>query len=895
MDSYYQPLRLRTDSFDNPLGLTVTRPLLQWELPTPMEGESVQPTAFRIRVGENPEALQAGHCSHWDSGWIASNFNEVVYAGQTARSREHLWWQVCVQTNDGNTSPWSTAAFWESGLLELKDWQAQWLTTALIGGKRTGVQAPYLRREFSLPGRPVKARLYITAQGLYECEINGHRVGEDVFTPGWTDYKKRLAVQTYDVSALLRKGGNAMGAVLGDGWYCGFVNHGDRQHYGLTPALLAQLEVELEDGRIEFINSAEDWKYSAGPILENDLLMGESYDARLEHEGWSLPDFDDANWCPVQIAPAPAAVLMSSAAPNVRRQEMFPVSAPIHTRKGVWQRRIYDIGQNIAGRVRIKVRGSRGSYFRILHGEMLDADGNVYVENLRSARSTDHYVCRSGDIEIWEPRFTFHGFRYVEIASSDVNAEVIKITGIALYTNMQETGKFECSDPALNKLFTNIHWGMKGNFLEVPADCPQRDERQGWTGDAQVFVTTACFLRDVKGFFEKWALDVADAQLPNGAITAWAPRAHTPHTVNNDSGPAWSDAVVICPWEIYQNYADRRILEQNYPTMQRFLDFLKKHRCKDNIRSHPDVDHWGGHGDWLALDGSTNQEGNTPKDLIGTAFLAYDLELMGKIATTLNLPEDAAAYANWRTEVVQAFRDRFVTKEGLLTGGTQTSYVLALRFGLLPKSVQPLAAAELVRDIKRRNWHLSTGFIGTPHLCRVLEDHGYLDVAYRLLLQDSFPSWLFPVKNGATTIWERWDGWTPEKGFQDAAMNSFNHYAYGAVGAWMVRTLGGIDIDEDKPGGSHIIFRPRPTSTISRAKTQWHSVRGQVSIEWEARADGLHLLLQVPAYSSATLDLGSRYLCQTKELSPGVHRIFASHRESGSRMDPLSMDALTNA
>lgn len=870
--SGFRPVRLRVSSLINPLGLTKPQPMLSWELSADSDLLSA-PAAWQIRVSSDADEFSEPDV--WDSGWVESAINETVYSGPALGSRRRYHWTVRVRLASGEISEWSTVAFWETGLLSAEDWSASWIQSRITGGKRTSAPAPYLRTEFSLPQKPSRARLYITALGLYECEINGLAVSDDVFLPGWTDYDKRLQVQDHDVTSLLAAGDNAIGVILGDGWYCGFVNHADRQFHGPRPALLAQLEIELPDGSLRRIVSDKTWNYATGPILENDLLMGESHDARLGLGAWSSPGYDASGWLPVALLePAPRLALQASASPRVRRQERFPVQVPLKAAKDWkgWQTRIYDLGQNIAGRVRITVRGGSGTYFQIRHAEMLDALGNVYTENLRTARSTDHYVCGGDGVETWEPRFTFHGFRYVEISTSDSAAEVIQIEGIVLHTDMAATGYFECSNPLLNQLFKNIRWGMKGNFLEVPTDCPQRDERQGWTGDAQVFIPTAGFLHDVRGFFEKWALDLADGQGPKGEITAWAPHVNT----HQDSGPAWSDAVIICPWEIYRIYGDRRILAQNYPTMRRFLEFLKNHRCKDGIRSHPDVDSWGGHGDWLAQDGSTSWEGNTPKDLIGTAFLAHDLDLMSRIARVLGRPEDVAAYENWRREIVQAFRRRFVTTEGLVVGRTQTAYVLALKFDLLPEAVRPVAAQELVRDIEKRGWHLSTGFVGTPHLCQVLEDNGYLDVAYRLLEQESFPSWLFPVKNGATTIWERWDGWTPEKGFQDAAMNSFNHYAYGAVGAWMVRTVAGLDIDERQPGGTRIVFRPRPGGTITRAEAEWHLVRGRAGIRWELKGQELHIALSVPAYATATLDLPPGYDAPQEEFGPGAHRLIAT-------------------
>jgi alpha-L-rhamnosidase len=871
--SRVSPLRLSTNALGNPIGLNALPPVLRWELP---EGDySKPPVAWQIHAADSLEALGRNEANYWDSGWVeAERMNETSYQGRPGGSRKRLWWRVRLRSSDENAGPWSSPAWWEHGLEAEGDWSARWITTDITGGPRTAAPAPYLHKTFSLDRSPKEARLYVTALGLYECEINGQPVGQDVFTPGWTEYRKRVQVQAYDVTALLKTGDNAVGAILGDGWFCGHVSSKDRQGYGPRPSFLAQLEITMPDGAIHRVVTDSSWKYSTGPILENDLIMGETYDARLELENWSTSEYRQEGWLPVMETEVPLITLTSSASPPVRRQEIIRPESPIANGASEGKRLIFDVGQNIAGRVRITGRGPRGGHVQIRHAEMLDAQGELYVDNLRSARCTDKYIFKGGGEESWEPRFTFHGFRYVEVVFSGPDIELSKIEAVALYSDMEQTGIFSCSQLLVNQLFKNIHWGMQGNFLEVPTDCPQRDERLGWTGDAQVFVSTAGFLRDVRGFFGKWMLDVADAQKPNGAISSVAPQIDA--RTGEDAGPGWSDAAIICPWEIYRTYGDRRILEQNYPMMQRFVEFLRDHRCKDYIRSHPSVDPWGGHGDWLATDGGVDREGSTPKDLIGTAYFAYDLELLSRIAGILGKSADSNHYKAWREEVVRAFCRRFVTEDGLLVGNNQTSHVLALHFNLLPGSARSIAAAELAKNIQKRSHHLSTGFLGTPYICRVLEDTGYLDVAYKLLEQETFPSWLFPVKNGATTIWERWDSWTPDKGFQAASMNSFNHYAYGAIGAWLVGTVAGIELDADQPGGSHVLFRPRPGGTITQAAASWHTVRGRVAIKWTKCNERLNLDLTVPAFGYATLLPPDGYAAEQLKFGPGRHEIVLS-------------------
>ena len=755
-----------------------------------------------------------------------------------------------------------------AGMISLSQ-SAQWIQSPVVGGPRTMAPSPYFRKSFTL-SKPVRsAQLQITALGLYEAEINGRRVGDQVFAPGWTEYRKRVPVQTHDVTELLRDGENVLGVILGDGWYCGYISWLSRQQYGERPMLLASLEVTLEDGSQLRIASDTSWKTETGPILGADLLQGETYDARQELGAWSSAGYDDSSWRAARPAPAPQIELTPSEAPPVRRIEEL---SPIHEQpKNAWPRPVhqFDFGQNFSGRVRVKVRAPRGTTLTLRYAEILEPGGSLYTENLRTAAATDHYTCKGDGEEIFEPRFTFHGFRHVSIAGASRD-QILEVTGIVLHSDTPPTGFFSCSHPLLNQLQHNIVWGQKSNFLEVPTDCPQRDERLGWTGDAQVFIRTACFNMDVQGFFHKWMQDVRDAQTANGGVPPVIPDI----AMNmEDGGPAWADATIICPWTIYLCYGDTRILSDHYDSQVRYMDFLAAHRCKDFIRSHPDVDSWGGFGDWLALDGSGITEGGTPRDLIGTALYAYDAELMAKIARVLGKDSDAAAYEALHGNIVRAFQDRFVSKAGLITSGTQTSYVLALHFGLVPEEGRANAVRELVRNIEKNGFHLATGFVGTPYLLDVLENNGRLDLAYKLLEQESFPSWLFPIKNGATTIWERWDGWTPEKGFQSTGMNSFNHYAYGAVGDWMYRSVAGLDLDPADPGYGTVVFRPRPGGTITHAEARLQTPRGEAGIRWELKNDTLEVDVTVPAGAKGRFSAPEGFVAEGGELGAGTHRI----------------------
>ena len=755
---------------------------------------------------------------------------------------------------------------------------AEWIGSSIVGGKRSSPPSPYFRKTFRLAGAVQSARLAITALGLYECEINGKRVGDHVLAPGWTDYRKRVNYQTFDVSDHLLIGDNVIGTILGDGWYCGHLGWKHRQNYGDRPALLAQLEVVFADGSTQLIATDSSWQTSTGPILESDLLGGESYDALQELGPWSEAKFDDANWRSPIVFPPFAIELSRSAGPPIRRIEEIKAISTRDFSQWPEDIRVIDFGQNFTGWIRLTVEAPKGTLFTLRYAEVLGSDGRVYTENLRTARVTDYYTCKGDGVEIWEPRFTFHGFRYVQIAGVN-QAKSVEATGVVIHSDTEPTGHFACSNPLLNQLQSNIVWGQKGNFLDVPMDCPQRDERLGWTGDAQVFIRTAAFNMNVKGFFRKWMQDVRDAQLPEGGIPPVVP--HMDMGLE-DGGPAWADATIICPWTIYLCYGDLEILRDHYHSMQRFMEFLAKHRCLGYIRSHPEMDKWGGFGDWLALDGSDQRDGATARDLIGTAFYAYDALLMSKIAGILGHENDAGYYTELNREIVVSFQKRFTTGEGLLVSNTQTAYVLALHFELLPESLRKAATEELVRNIEKRGWHLSTGFVGTPYLLEVLETQGRLDLAYKLLEQESFPSWLFPIKNGATTIWERWNGWTPEKGFQDHTMNSFNHYAYGAVGAWVYRSVAGLELDHEAPAYQHIIFRPRPGGSITWAEGCLTSEHGAIAIHWKLEEGKLVIELTVPVQCRASLSLPSGFFVSSSEYLDGKFSITAEESGDGS-------------
>ena len=833
------------------------------------ERESARQIAYRISADNG-----------WDSGRVESAQSaQIVYDGPALTSRQRVNWSVEVEDETGALTR-SETAFWEMGLLNPDDWQAEWIAGDLTGGPHNPMPAPFLRRPFEVT-QPVKcARLYATALGVYECEINGHKVGDDVLAPGWTDYFKRLDYQTYDVTTMISQGDNVLGAVLGDGWYCGHIGWRQRQNYGQKPHFCGQLEIEFEDGSRQTIASDGGWRFAYGPILSADLLIGEDYDARLEMDGWSAPDFAGGEcWRAVLVAPDPELNLTASQAPPiVRAEEILPIGTHRHGAAV-----IFDMGQNMVGRVKIKVSGARGQTLKFRFAEILAegplaAGGPIYTENLRgqAAQQTNHYTLRGDGEEAWEPRFTFHGFRYVEVTGLVGELAPDFLMGVVLHSAAEKTSDFECSDPLVNQLWRNIDWGWRGNSLDVPTDCPQRDERLGWTGDAQVFVPTSCFLRDVPAFWTKWARDVADAQQPDGSVPCVVPMPGTYEAVTSeqggvsgpwhDGGPAWADAVLICPWTLYRRYGDVRVLQENYGVFKDYLDYLEN-TARDNMRCDEGAEYWRGFGDWLALDGSGQTTGGTPTELIGTAFYAHCADLMSRIARATGNAEDETRYRELFESVARTFCERFVTPAGRLSPPYQTPYVLALHFNLLPLDLRADALKELVGEIKHRGGKLSTGFVGTSYLPFVLSENGAPESAYELLFQQDWPSYLYAVTQGATTIWERWDGWTQKNGFQDPGMNSFNHYAYGAIGDWLGQVVAGIRAGE--AGYQSFALQPRPGAGLRAATSHYDSLYGRIESAWKIEDGEWIWDFVVPANTTATVTLPDG---ETFEASAGTYQ-----------------------
>ncbi len=842
---------LTTEHLVNPIGLDETQPKFSWILTS--KQRNVMQTAYEIQVSEN--ANVSGKLI-WQTGKVTSDASiNIPFGGEKLQSGKRYFWRARVWDNKGNCSGWSNVNFWQMALLNTADWKAQWIESDMKEVKRL---CPQFRKSFPATKTIQSATAYITAHGMYEANINGKKVGDAFLTPGFTSYNKRLQYQTYDVTSMLQKGENVIAVNVGNGWYRGYLGWITQVNtWGDKPGLLLQLDITYTDGTKESVITDGSWKSATGSIVNAEIYYGETIDANKETTGWKLPNYDESKWAGVKVADYKLNNLVATYNEPVRKHEVFKASKVITTPKG---EKVLDFGQNMVGFESIKVKGQKGDTIRIYHAEVLDKAGNFYTENLRTATSVSTYVLSGNGEESFEPHFSFYGFRYIKIvgARGEINPE--NFPAVALYSDIQKNGSFTSSNPLINQLQSNITWGQRGNFLDIPTDCPQRDERLGWTGDAHVFVRTAAYNRGVYNFFAKWMKDVAADQWEDGRVPWVIPNIFT--TSKNESGSTgWSDVSTIIPWNIYMAYGDKRILENQYPSMKKWVDYMKNKSI--NNLWNTEKFHFG---DWLFFRPDDDKDGIaaiTDKNMIAQCFFAHSTQMLINAAQVLGKTDDVKLYSDLLSKVKKAYMDEYMTANGGLVSSTQTAYVLALNFDMLPENLRQQAADRLVKNIAKYNDHITTGFIGTPYICHVLSRYGYEDVAYKLLLQKTYPSWLYPVTVGATTIWERWDAQKPDGSFQTSEMNSFNHYAYGAIGDWMYRVAAGLR--EAAAGYKEIIVQPHLGGDFTYMNADLKTSYGNAASHWKSSGNQLIMEVEVPVNTTATIYIPAKSVAEISE------------------------------
>lgn len=867
-------LNVRIEHLRETLGIGTSHPHLSWMINT--ESCKWHQSAYEIEAYDTSGKLSR------QTGKVESNQSMLVaWPFTPLSSREQLSVRVRVWGNDGSASEWSDAVSLEVGLLSTSDWNAKFISPTWDEDTSKSNPSPYLRREFELRAGIKSARLYITSLGVYEAELNGSAVSDHVLSPGWTVYDQRLRYQTFDVTGMLNEGRNAIGAVLGDGWFRGRIGFaaGRRNIYGEHLALLAQLEVQYADGSSEQIVTDQSWHAATGPILMNSIYDGETYDARLEHSGWTMPGFDDSTWSGVGAVDWDLKTLEAPLGPPVRRIEKV---APVSITRSPSGKTIVDFGQNLVGWLSIKVKGPAGHTVTLRHAEVLE-NGELGTRPLRFAEATDRYTLRGGETEIWEPRFTFHGFRYVEVNDWPGELNPQDLTAIALHSDLERTGWFETSDALLNQLHKNVIWSMRGNFLDVPTDCPQRDERLGWTGDLEVFSPTASFLYDVSGFLQSWLADLAVEQRKSGGrVTHVVPNVLGK---NASAAAAWADAATVVPWVVYQRFGDKEILANQFESMCAWVDHIVSLAGESRL-----WDKGFQFGDWVDPTAPPDKpaQARTDKAIVASAYFVHSANLVVKAAEVLGYTEAQKKYRALADEARAAFAREYVTPSGRMMSDAETAYALAIAFDLLPTAEQRQRAGDRLSELARDSgYHIRTGFVGTPLICDALCSTGHYATAYRLLLQQECPSWLYPVTMGATTVWERWDSMLQDGSINPGEMTSFNHYALGAVADWMHRTIGGLTPTE--PGYRRMEIHPRPGGGLTHAQARHITPYGLAESAWKIENGKFDLNVTIPPNTSALVILPND---EQAEVGSGKWNWSVPYHDPDAR-GPFTVDDLT--
>ena len=843
-----------SEGFKNPLGFYNATPTFSWKLPV---SEAVlSQSAYQI-VAASSKNLLPNNPDIWDSKKQESAQSTFVeYQGVALASRQKVFWQVRFWNQDKKESKWSAINSFELGLLHNSDWKAKWtgLNTAKdsIKGVRNFLmhRPQYLRKDFELSSEVTSARLYITAKGVFDVHINGKDVSDDVLSPGWTPYNKRIETLTYNVTDFITAGKNAIAIELASGWHSGRISRGKAVYNNFaSPKMLCQLEVTLKDGTKKIIVSDETWKGTTnGPIRLAGLYDGEVYNANLEIPNWKNTTFKDASWETTETE-----MIADNVKLEPKRHETVKITEVLEdieivsaTKSAV----VYDMKQNMLGVPKVTVPMKKGDTLTIRFSEMLLSDGTFYTTNYRSAKSTDYYIAAKDRVIEWMPKFTFHGFQYVELSGFDTSKKPTTnwIKGLVQHSDIKKNGSFTSSHKKLNQLQSNITWGLRDNLLDVPTDCPQRDERLGWTGDAQVISPTAMFNFDTHAFWTAWLQSMRETQSEHsdGLIPVIIPDV----LQNNNASSGWGDACVIIPWDIYNSTGDKKVLEENYEMAKKWVGYYESH-AKDYI---PNIHSFA---DWLQpypeKSGKVGNRGDTPKDFVNTAYFAHSAHLISKIAEVLGNKEDENKYKDLYKNIAAAFETKFFDEDGRFKNEkqTQTSYLLAIYFELLKPETKVKAEKYLLEAIKKADNHLGTGFLGTPILPKVLDDMGEIELMYEILFKETYPSWFYSINQGATTMWERWNSYSKVDGYNPQSMNSLNHYAYGAVGQWMYERIAGIS--SLAPGYKKIKIAPIPSQPLTSASADVQTVYGKVSSSWKIENNTFYLDVVIPPNTTAEI------------------------------------------
>ncbi len=832
-----KPLGLKTEYQVNPVGVDTSIPRFSWIVNDTVRGASQ--SAYRILVASSPGILNKNTGDIWDSGVIQSDESNLVsYGGSDLHSRQVCYWKVMTYDEFGQPSPFSDAATFEMGLLNKSDWHAKW-----IGINETGKppKSTMFRKDFIVKGNIKKARVYITGLGTYVLYINGEKVGNDLLTPGWTDYFKKVQYQVYDITSMLKEGNNTAGAVLGNMWWSsglGWQGNGGSVYSHGPLRFIAQLEIETSQGNEEVITD-NSWKGTHSPYIEITIYNGVTYDARLEEKGWDSPGFNDRHWSPVTTLNMDSIRLVAQQEPPIRVSDLV---TPVKISEPAPGNYVFDMGVNMVGYCKLKVKAPRGTEIKLRYAELLHPDGTVAQENLRSAKATDNYICKGTGEEEFEPLFTYHGFRYVQVSGLTEKPDKETLTGLKFHSSVEPAGKFSCSKGILDSIQANIVRGEESNLMSVPTDCPQRDERLGWMGDAQIFAPTACYNMNLARFFSKWEHDITDSQ---DTAEGYVYDVNPAIVVGGPAKPAWGDAVIVIPYEVYKFYGDKRIIRDNYNGMKKWVEYMHA-RAKNHVYTWSNNDStWFGYGDWIAVEPS-------PAKPVSDEYYYHSTELLSQMASIIGNEDDAGLLSERLPAIKQSFNKAYYLPDSnSYEGKTQTANLIPVAFGLTDDDNADIVMKTVADNVAARGDHPTTGFLGTSLLLPLLCDYGYKDIAYATATQRTYPSWGYMLSQGATTMWELWnsDKEKPE------GMNSRNHFALGSVGEWYYEYIAGIRPDIKDPGFKHIIFQPTPMGDLTHASGEINTAYGLVTSEWNKGNGIFELNIHVPANTSAEVHI----------------------------------------